>query len=92
LRARVNILLKIRTPDIRISRYHPDIRISSGYQGYHPDIRGMINGHQEKIDQIPKKKYLTGFARIFKNICWIYLIISQISVDGGERVKNLKNR
>jgi len=63
----------------------------SGYQRYQPDIRGIINGYQQKIDQI-SVKYLTDFSMILKNICWIYLKISQISVDIDHRVRNLKNR
>jgi len=39
--------------------------VVSGYQGYQPDIRGIINGYQEKIDQI-SIKYLTDLGRIFK--------------------------
>jgi len=62
----------------------------SGYQGYQPDIRGIINGYQEKIDHI-SIKYLTDFGRILKNISWIYLNINQISVNSGQRAKNLKN-
>jgi len=62
----------------------------SGHQGYQPDIRGMMNGYQEKNDQISIKN-LTDFGKILKNICWIYLNMSQISVDNGQRVKNLKN-
>jgi len=59
--------------------------------GYQPDIRGAINGYQEKIDQ-SSLKYLTDSDRILKNISWIYYLnISQISVDTGKRVKNLKN-
>jgi len=49
----------------------------------------MINGYQEKIDQI-SMKYLKDFRRIFKNICWIYLTISQISGDSGQTVTNLE--
>jgi len=49
----------------------------------------MINRYQEKLDQI-SKKYLTDFSRILKNICWKYPNISQISVNSGQRVKNLK--
>jgi len=51
----------------------------SGYQGHQPDIRGKINGYQEKIRQI-SNKYLTGFSTGLKNTCSIYLNISQISV------------
>jgi len=61
-----------------------------GYQGYQPDIRGTVNGYQEKIDHI-SIKYLTDFSRVLKKyICWIYLNISQISVDSGQRVKQLE--
>jgi len=35
-------------------------------------------------------KYLTDFSRISKNISWIYLDISQISVDSSQRVKKKK--
>jgi len=55
------------------------------------DYSGIINGYQEKIDQI-SIKYLADFNRILKNICWMYLNISQISVDSGQGAKNLKNR
>jgi len=51
--SRGNILLDICTPDIKISR------ISAGNQ------RGIINGYQEKIDQI-SIEYLTDFGRILK--------------------------
>jgi len=37
----------------------------TGYQGYPPDIRGIINGYQEKIDEI-SFNYLTDFGRILK--------------------------
>jgi len=63
----------------------------SGYQGYQPDIGSIMNGYQEKIDQI-FVKYPTDFRRILKNICWIYLNISQKSVDSGQRVTNVENR
>jgi len=74
-RSRGNTFLEICSPDIRFDQ---------------PDIRDIINGYQEKIDQI-SIKYLTDFSRILKNICWIYLNISQKSVDRGQR-KNTKNR
>jgi len=48
-----------------------------------------MNGYQEKIHQI-SIKYLTYFSRIFKNVCWIYLNIGQISVESGQRVKKLE--
>jgi len=56
-----NTLLKICTPNIRISR------IWAEYQniGYHPDIIGMINGFQEKNYQI-WIKYPSDFSRVFK--------------------------
>jgi len=56
----------------------------SGYQGYQ-EIKGSINGYQEKIDLF-SIKYLTKFSRILQNICWFYLNISQISRDSGQRV------
>jgi len=37
----------------------------SGFQGYQPDIRGVITGYQEKIDEI-SIKYLIDFSKIFK--------------------------
>lgn len=64
---------------------------TSGYQGYQVDIRGIINGCREKIGQI-SMKYLTDFSRMLKRIFWIYRNCSQISVDSGQIVKNLKNR
>jgi len=64
------------TPDIRI------LRISAGYQRYNKRISG---------EDWPNFKYLTDFSRIFKNISWIYLNISQILVDSGKRAYNLKN-
>jgi len=33
--------------------------------GYEPDIRGIINGYQEKIDRV-SIKYLTDFRRMLK--------------------------
>jgi len=63
----------------------------SGYQGYQLNIRGIMNGYQEKIYLI-STDYLTDCSRIFKNICWIYPTISQISMNDGQRVTNLKNR
>jgi len=62
----------------------------SGYQGHLPDITSIINGYQEKNDQI-SIKYLTDFSITLKNICWIYLNIRHVSVDSSQRVKNLKN-
>jgi len=50
--------------------YHLAGNLYLGYQGYQPDIRGIINVYQEKIDQI-SIKYLTDFGRILKNISWI---------------------
>jgi len=61
----------------------------TGYQDIE-DIRGIINEYQEKIDQISIKN-LTDFGRILKNISWVYLNISQVSVNSGQRIKNLKN-
>jgi len=58
----------------------------TGYQGYQPYIRGIRNGCQEKTDQI-SIKYLTDFIRILQNVCWMYLNISEVSVDRGQRVK-----
>ena len=37
----------------------------TGYQRYQPDIRGLLNGYQEKIDQI-SVKYLTDICIISK--------------------------
>jgi len=82
MQPRGNILLEICTPDIRMTR------ISVGYQD-NKDIRGIINGYQDKIDQISIKN-LTDFGGILKNISWIYSNIGHISVDSGQRVKNLK--
>ena len=45
----------------------------SGYQGYQSDIRGIIHGYQEKIDQI-STKYLTDFGRTLKSISLIYVL------------------
>jgi len=45
--------------------------------GYQPDIRGLINGYQDKVNKI-SVKYLTDFSEILKDICWIYLNICQI--------------
>jgi len=36
-----------------------------GYQGYQSDIIGLLNGYQEKIDQI-SIKYMIEFNRISK--------------------------
>jgi len=60
--------------------------VTPGWISLHekPDIRGIINGYEEEINQI-SIKYLIDFIRILKNICWIYLNISQISVDSGRR-------
>jgi len=76
-------------------------KLHTGYQ----DIRCVINGYQEKIDQISIKylgyqykidlsiKYLTDFSRLLKNLFWlVYQTIRQISVESGKKVKNLKNR
>jgi len=64
----------------------------SGYRGYQPDIKVIIIGYQEKIDQI-SVEYLTDFSRLLKSICSIYLNNSYISVDNGqgEKKKTLKN-
>jgi len=35
--------------------------VISGYERYQPDIRGLLNGYQKKIDQI-SIKYLTDFS------------------------------
>ena len=51
-------------------------RTSAGYQRY------MIRISRE-FSQI-SIKYLTDFSRISKNISWIYLDISQISVDSSQ--------
>jgi len=75
---RGTILLEICTPDIRL------------YQGYQPDIRGIINGYHEKIGQI-SIKYLMDFGGKLKNISWICLNISQILVGSGHRIKRVKN-
>jgi len=48
-----------------------------------------MNGYQEKIDE-NSITYLTDFRKILQNICWIYLNISQVPVDSGQRVKKLK--
>jgi len=37
----------------------------SGYPGYQPDISGIINGYQEKIDYI-SIEYRKDFSRILK--------------------------
>jgi len=47
----------------------------SGYQGHQPDIGGLLNGYQEKIDQISVK----------------YLDIIRYQVECSQRVINLKN-
>jgi len=52
-------------------------------------MRRIINGYQEKIDQT-SIIYLTDFSRILKNISWIHLNISQISVDSGQREKKIE--
>jgi len=79
----------------RMSKSNPDQGVTpcwksvhriSGYQGYQQDIRGVMNGYQEKIDQI-SIIYLTDFSRILKYISWIYLNISQISVDRPQSKK-----
>jgi len=62
--------MEICTPDIRISR------ISSV-------CKSIINGYQEKIDRI-SITYLTDFSRKLKKVFWLYLNISQISVDSGQ--------
>jgi len=61
----------------------------SGYQGYQPNIRGVINGYQEKIYQI-SIKYLTDFGRILKITPGYTYILAryQWTMVG---VKNLKN-
>jgi len=46
--------------------------------------------YHEKSAQI-SIKYSGGYRQSTKNISWIYLNISQISVDNGHRVKSLKN-
>jgi len=61
----------------------------SGCQEYQPDIRGKVNWYQEKTDQI-SIKYRTYFGRMLKNISCIYLNISQILDDSGQRVKTWK--
>ena len=65
------------TPDIRISG------ISVGYQRYNKQI---------SRENRPNFNYISDrLQQTLKNISWIYLNISQISVDSGQRVKNLKN-
>ena len=71
-----NTFLEICKLDIRISR------MSAGYHRYNKRI-------SREIDNI-SIQYLTDFSRILKNILWIYLNISQISVDSGQRLKKLK--
>ena len=61
----------------------------SGYQGYHLDIRGIINEYQGKMDRI-SVYYLTDLSRILGSICWMFLNINQISVGRGQRKKNNK--
>jgi len=89
------LLTKFEANDLHLNRgvttYWKSVHRISGYQAYQPDIRGIINWYQEKIDQ-SSIEYLTDLGRIFKNVCWIYINISQISVDKDQSVKNLKNR
>jgi len=76
--ARGNNLLEICTPDIRISN------ISAGYHSYNQRI---------SRENWPYFNWISNrFQQILKNICWIYVNISQISVDSGQGVKNSKNR
>jgi len=63
-----------------VPSYWKSLHRISGYQGYQPYIRGIINGFQKKIDQI-SIEYLADFGKTFKTISWIYLNISQILVD-----------
>ena len=49
--------------DQEVTPFWGSVHRISGYQGYQPDIRGIINGYQEEIDQIVK--YLTD-SRISK--------------------------
>ena len=39
----------------------------SGYQGYQPDIRGILNEYQEKIDQISVDRFERNVFK--KNYC-----------------------
>jgi len=52
----------------------------SGYQGYQPDIRRILNRYQEEVDQI-SIKYLTDFGRISKISAGYTWILDQIPVD-----------
>jgi len=53
-------------------------RISAGYQRYMKRISG---------ENLPGFNYVSDrFEQNFKNICWLYLDISWIPVDGGKRV------
>ena len=72
-----NFLLEICTTDIRIRR------ILSGYQRYKLRIsrENWLSNYQTDFCRIKKK-----------DICWMYVNISKISGDIGQRVKNLKNR
>jgi len=75
----------IRSSDIPMHDRH---RLAGNmYTGYQPGIRGLLNGYQEKIDQIPIK-YLTDFRR-YQKISAGYTLMSQITVDCGQRVINL---
>ena len=70
------------THDIRCTKGH-NIRLISGRW-----IRSKLSTeYQEKINKI-SIKCLTDFSRIFLNACRIYLNISQISEDSGQRVKS----
>jgi len=63
----------------------------TGYQGYQLDIKGLSNGHQEKIDQIPIN-YLTDFSRISKISAGYTWILDQVPVNLVQREINLKDR
>jgi len=59
----------------------------SGYQGYHPAVKGIINGYQEEISQ-SSNKCLSFQQNIQKYLLDIpKYCISQISVNSGQRVK-----
>jgi len=78
VKPRGNTLLEICIPHIRISK------ISGWYQRYNIRI---------SRENWPNSNYISDrIQKNVKNICWIHLNIIQISVDNGQRLKNMKSR